>query len=285
MPLSLALLLLSVSCKNPASVSEPFAEAFQLQYPTQEMDLPPSGKRIHFAWSGSPQKRPLLFVHGSPGSWRGWSEFLMNKDFQDRFHVLSVDRPGFGGSDPGVAERSLGAQAENIIRVLDLNKSSKKAILVGHSFGGPVIAKMAMTFPDKVAGLVFVASSVDPDLETTKWFQHPAQWVPFRWLIPTELKVCNEEILELKTELATMLPEWRKIEDFPSVIIQGLDDPLVPPANADFLAARLTPQALVEKQLVSHLNHFVPWLRPELIVNAIHALRTRVEQTESVGGI
>lgn len=277
------LVCILLSCKNPAAVSEPFTESFRRQFPKQESDYQSSTKRIHFAWSGLPQNRALVLVHGSPGSWDGWSEFLMNKELQDQFQILAVDRPGFGASEPGNPERSLGAQAENIIRVLDFNRSGRKAILVGHSFGGPVIAKMAMEFREKIAGLVFVASSVDPDLEATKWFQYPAHWVPFRWLIPTNLKVCNEEILSLKGELTAMLPEWKKIEDIPSVVIQGLSDPLVPPANADFLAARLNADAIVEKHLVADLNHFVPWLRPDLIVQGIETLRLRVEEKENSG--
>lgn len=271
------LLFVPLGCKNPAEVTEAFTDAFRREYPKQEVDYQSSTKQIRYAWTGSPEKRPLLFIHGSPGNWSGWSQFLMDRELQDQFHVLAVDRPGFGGSEPGSPERSLASQTENIVRILDTNQSGKKAILVGHSFGGPVIARMAIDFQQRIAGLVFVASSVDPDLETTQWFQYPAQWVPFRWLIPTDLKVCNEEILSLKSELTAMLPEWPKIEKMPSVIIQGDDDPLVPAANADFLAARISPEAMVQKQRVPGLNHFVPWLRPDLILEGIESLRSRLE--------
>jgi pimeloyl-ACP methyl ester carboxylesterase len=259
------------SCVNPAASVEEDVLAFQQKFPGQVTSVERGGKSLRYAWSGISSHRPLLFVHGSPGSWEGWAHFLMESKLQDTFHVISVDRPGYGGTVPNVAEPSLKAQAEFIVAALEANRSGLPAILVGHSFGGPVIAEIAMMYPDKVAGLVFVASSVSPELEVTKWFQYPATWWPIRGFVPNRWRVCNEEIMPLKGELTRILPEWDQISA-KTVIVHGEDDPLVPVGNVDFLIKHLKSGAIVHVERVPGLNHFVPWKRPDLILSAIYKL-------------
>jgi pimeloyl-ACP methyl ester carboxylesterase len=270
--LSFAVLSALISaCANPTATIQPDIERFKRDFPEHIQTFQGKNRTIKFAWSGDSKKRPLLFVHGSPGSWEGWAHFLLDPELQRNFQVFAVDRPGFGGSESGNTERSLSVQAADILEVLDFNQSGERAILVGHSFGGPVIARAAIDHPEKVAGLVFVASSVDPELEKTKWIQYPATWWPIRILIPTALRVCNEEILPLKGELITMLPEWKKIF-VPVSVIQGEDDDLVPPANVDFLTKNLPPNSIIETRRIPGLNHFVPWKRPDLILEGIRAV-------------
>jgi pimeloyl-ACP methyl ester carboxylesterase len=233
-------------------------------------------RNIEYAWSGDPSKRAVLFVHGSPGSWSGWAHFLLDPELQRNFHLIAVDRPGFGGTDPGKTDPSIVSQAETVLAVLQVNKSGKPAILVGHSFGGPVIARAAMDHPERVAGLVFVSSSVSPELEKTKWYQIPATWWPIRVLIPTKLRVCNEEILPLKGELLKMLPLWKKISA-KVVTIQGEEDDLVPPGNQDFLLKNLDKRIVVKTVREPGLNHFVPWKRPDLIKDGITVVNNAIE--------
>lgn len=257
------------ACANPTVSIEPEIKSFKLEHKNQIQTFNGKNGVLGYAWSGDPTKRPVLFVHGSPGSWEGWAHFLLDPELQKNFHLIAIDRPGYGKSRPGLAVTSLAIQAADVIEVLKYNKSHKPAILVGHSFGGPVIAKAAIDFPDQVAGLVFVASSVDPNLETTKWFQYPATWWPFRFLIPTEFRVCNEEILPLKAELTLMLPYWKDIKAL-SVLIQGELDELVPPGNQDFLIQHLNPKTVVKVMRLPDLNHFIPWKRPDSIIAGIH---------------
>jgi pimeloyl-ACP methyl ester carboxylesterase len=267
------LVILLSSCANPTVAVNSEIKRFKLEHKDQILKFNGKNGVIGYAWSGDPTKRPIVFVHGSPGSWEGWSHFLLDPELQKNYHLISIDRPGFGESRPGIPVTSIAAQASDVIEILKLNKSQKAAILVGHSFGGPVIAKAAMDSPDLIAGLVFVASSVDPDLETIKWFQYPATWWPIRLLIPSELRVCNEEILPLKSELIAMLPFWKNIKAR-SALIQGELDQLVPPGNQDFLIKQLDQKTIVKVMRIPELNHFVPWKRPNLIVEGIQIVNS-----------
>jgi pimeloyl-ACP methyl ester carboxylesterase len=263
------------SCANPTLVIRPDIERFKKNYPNQIQSFQGKHGQLQFAWSGDPSKRPIVFVHGSPGSWDGWAHFLLDPGLQKDFQLFAIDRPGYGGSDDGKTEPSLEIQADAIFEVLSFNQSHLPAILVGHSFGGPVVAKAAMLQPEKIAGIVFVASSVDPELEHKKWIQYPASWWPIRVLIPTDLRVCNEEIIPLKNELIQMLPDWKKITA-KTIVLQGQEDVLVPPGNLDFLVKHLPEKNVLEADLIPGLNHFVPWKRPDLIIEAIQKVNRAI---------
>jgi pimeloyl-ACP methyl ester carboxylesterase len=226
------------------------------------------GKRnIHYAEIGNDHLPTVIFIHGSPGSWNAFEGFLKDTSLLKKVHMISVDRPGYGYSDFGKKEESLEEQAAVYKSLLLKNKSSRKPILVGHSYGGPVIARMAIDYPDLISGLVFVAPSIDPDLEPKKWIQEPATWWVFRWMVPRALRVSNEEILALKNELKEMAPLLDKIH-VPVVFIQGGKDPLVHPDNAKYAEEKFVnaPMKMVREP---ELNHFIPWTRPDLIKQGI----------------
>ena len=97
-------------------------------------------------------------------------------------------------------------QARDIAPLLDKAIPGQRVLLVGHSFGGPVVARLAMDYGNKVTDILILAGSIDPDMEHTEWYQYPADWPIFTWIIPSDLVVCNREIRALKNELIKMLP-------------------------------------------------------------------------------
>lgn len=224
-------------------------------------------KPIHYARIGADTLPTVLFIHGSPGAWDAFIGFFADSLLYQRAQLISVDRLGFGKSGFGKVERSLQAQAAAIAPLLSLGKSGRKPMLVGHSLGGPVAARLAMDYPDLVGGLILVAPSIDPALEKQEWYRPLGEAFPFRQWLPAELRVSNEEILPLKAELEQMLPLWATIR-VPVIVIQGEDDPLVPPGNAAF-AKRVLTNAPVTIQMIPKMNHFIPWSRPDLIREAI----------------
>ncbi|HSZ25340.1 MAG TPA: alpha/beta hydrolase, partial [Cytophagaceae bacterium] len=209
----------------------------------------------------------VLFMHGSPGSWSAFSDFLKDSILLKNVQMIAVDRPGFGYSDYGNGESSLDTQVRLLKPVLEKNKGARKVILVGHSLGGPVIVKMAMTYPELIDYLIIIAGSLDPALEPYEWYRKPMANIPLRWLLPGSIRASNKEIMGLKPELEKMIPYWTTIK-IPTTIIQGLKDELVPAGNATF-AKKMLVNASVEMVLDKELNHFVPWKRPDLINAAI----------------
>lgn len=226
-----------------------------------------AGRSLHYARIGVDTLPMVLFIHGSPGSWDAFISFFADSTLYQRAQLVAVDRPGFGKSNLGEVECSLRAQAAAIAPLLKRSQSAHKPILVGHSLGGPVAARLAMDYPRWIGGLILVAPSIDPDLEKKEWYRPLGNAFPIRYWLPPELRVSNQEILPLKGELQQMLPLWQTIR-VPVTIIQGEEDNLVPAGNADF-ARRMLTHAPVRIVMVPKTNHFIPWRRPDLIHDAI----------------
>jgi pimeloyl-ACP methyl ester carboxylesterase len=225
---------------------------------------------MNYAEIGSDTLPVAFFVHGSPGSWSGFLDFMKDTVLLKKVKMVSVDRIGFGESDYGYAEESLVRQAAYLKPiVLKYKQMGKKITLIGHSMGGPVIARMAMDYPELIDNLIIVAGSIAPDLEPNeKWFRVPMDFTPIRVLIPASFRASNHEILYLKPELEKMLPLWKNIRQ-PVIVIQGGKDFLVSPKNADFAEKMLVNSKSVKIVKVDTMNHFVPWSHPQLIKKAI----------------
>ncbi len=225
---------------------------------------------MNYAEIGSDTLPVAFFVHGSPGSWSGFMDFMKDTVLLKKVKIVSVDRIGFGESDYGYAEESLVRQVAYLKPIVaKYKKSGKKIILIGHSLGGPIIARMAMDYPELIDNLIIVAGSIAPDLEPNeKWFRIPMNFTPIRVLIPASFRASNHEILYLKPELEKMLPLWKNIRQ-PVIVIQGGKDMFVSPKNADFAEKMLVNAKSLNIVRVDTMNHFVPWSHPQLIKKAI----------------
>lgn len=234
-------------------------------------DIPgPEGRRIHAVGVSEADSLPLaVFVHGSPGSADAFLSFLADTVLSRRFRLLSIDRPGFGYTQGfGKPERSLEKQAAAVKAVADSLAPGKKIWLVGHSLGGPVIARFAMDYPEHTAGLVLVAASVDPALEPHPWWQSAIDPPPLKWLIPKSLWTSNAEIRPLEGELKKMLPLWERI-GCPVRVLHAQDDRLVPVANVDFMQRMLVRSPDLKTEVLPEGDHFILWSRTDLVGKAL----------------
>jgi pimeloyl-ACP methyl ester carboxylesterase len=228
-----------------------------------------NNQTINYLQAGDTTKPLIVFVHGSPGSLSAFIHFMGDTLLLEKAQLISVDRPGFGESNFGFGMTSLKQQVDCIQPILKKHKSNHKVILVGHSMGGPFIARMAMDYPDLIDGLVIVAGSIAPDLEPNEtWFRAPLSTPFLRWMLPRSFRASNTEIYHLKPDLQDMVARWKKIT-CPVVVIQGGKDLLVDPRNADFAKEMLVNSKSVKIIFKKEMNHFVPWSNPELIQQAV----------------
>lgn len=220
--------------------------------------------RMHYVAAGqaAPPAARVLFVHGSPGTWDGWKGYLEDPALRAAARLLAADRLGFGGSERGRAVPSLATQAAGLAAVLEA-EPGPPAIVVGHSLGGPIAARLAMDRPDLVAGLLLVAPSIDPAEERHRWYNVAGAMQVVQWFLPIDWTISNRELWPLRQELEAMLPRWAEVR-CPTIVVQGLDDDLVPPANADFAERRLA-GARVRIDRYPDESHFILWQRPETV--------------------
>ena len=239
-------------------------------------------RQIRFLSIGDSNKQPVLFIHGSPGSAENWLAFLNNTELQKKFHLIAIDRPGYGGSGYGKSEQSLQQQALELISVLKYNHSQKSAIIIGHSFGGPVAARMAMDFPEKISGAIFISSLADPELITQKWYRHVAYAVTKNFKRMTPLKVFFEEIDQLKDQLQQLSLGWRNLKT-KIILIHGGKDQAVSVLNTNYMTDHLSKNVLVDKIILSERKHAIPKQDPELIIESLLHLADVISATNSAG--
>ena len=247
--------------KEEQKLKAEFVKAHPTNFATVQYDH----RSIHYAQIGTKLKPKIVFVHGSPGEWSHFVRQLNDENLQKRALLISVDRLGYGCSDSGKPEKSLDQQANALLKILDLDDPKQSVILVGHSLGGPVVARMAMSQDPRIKSIILLGASVDPNLEETKWYQYVAELGFFRWLVPTDLVTCNREILALKNELIRITPDWKKITAR-VIALQGQKDTLVDPRNADFIQAH-APNSIIYR--LPEAGHIVTAFNPDKVMELI----------------
>jgi pimeloyl-ACP methyl ester carboxylesterase len=110
------------------------------------------------AYYARPGKRgvPLACIHGFGGDKETW--LLMTALLPRARGAVLIDLPGHGRSDDVPEERArIRDHAEAVLRTLD-RCGVDRAVICGNSMGGGVALRLATSWPDRVAGLVLVAS-------------------------------------------------------------------------------------------------------------------------------
>jgi pimeloyl-ACP methyl ester carboxylesterase len=238
-----------------------------------------NGRELRFFETGLEHSPLVLFVHGSPGAWNDFAHVMADDELAARAKLVAVDRLGWGGSAMGGLAPTMAEQAHALAQFLRERPADRPVVVVGHSLGGPVAARLAMDAPDLVDALVLVAASVDPQLETPTWYQHVGRTRLVRAILPEVLRRADDEIEPLRPELEALLPLWPKLR-LPIFVQHGDDDALVPPANVDFVA-RIATGAPLSIERMPDQGHLIPWERPDALSKLVQrALDAALESRE-----
>lgn len=267
----LGLLLVLLGCGGPPGPAADPGRIAQLQ---RGAFLSAHGERVSYLRAGHPTGRRVIFIHGTPGSARGWADFLLHPP--PGFEYIAVDRPGFGESGPEDAVVPLQQQVDAIAPLLG-RRAGGWPILVGHSLGAPIAAQVAVTHPGQVGALVLVAGSLDPGLERTHWAQPLGERPALRRILSRELRNANRELMGLKPQLASLAPSLPTIR-CPVEVVHGDQDDLVPIANVPFMRRQFPAQNLRVTVLPGR-NHFLPWTSRSDIEQAIRRAAARGDHT------
>lgn len=101
----------------------------------------------------------VVMLHGEEGrpSWKDWKALL---PLAEGRRLVIPDLVGFGGSSKPGETPDYKTQAGVVHDLMDVMKIPS-ATLVGHSWGGQVALEVAIEWPEKVDGLILVASTYD----------------------------------------------------------------------------------------------------------------------------
>lgn len=116
------------------------------------------GMRVHYRDSGKGDEA-LVFVHGWTCDLNFWR--MQVPAFEGRTRVIAVDLPGHGQSDKPQVAYTMDLFARAVDAVLR-DAGVKRAVLVGHSMGTPVVRQFYRKFPEKTLALVVVDGGLYP---------------------------------------------------------------------------------------------------------------------------
>jgi pimeloyl-ACP methyl ester carboxylesterase len=96
----------------------------------------------------------VVCLHASASSGRQWH--ALQRSLADGYEVLSPDLYGSGGSPPWPPDREL-TLADEVARLEPVFEAAGESChLVGHSYGGAVAARAALTYPGRFRSLVLI---------------------------------------------------------------------------------------------------------------------------------
>ena len=107
--------------------------------------------KIHYNDVGK-GKNALVFVHGWTCNADFWRQSI---NAFPNYRVVALDLPGHGASDKPQAVYSMEYFA-NAVQAVMKDAKIKKAVLVGHSMGTPVVRQFYRLYPEKTLGLIIV---------------------------------------------------------------------------------------------------------------------------------
>jgi pimeloyl-ACP methyl ester carboxylesterase len=135
------------------------------------MRLDAGGFRLRAVASGA---APPVFacLHGLTDTLEIWDALL--PALEGRGRVVRFDQRGHGASDAPPGPWAREDLAADVVRVLD-TFAVERAILLGHSMGGVVALETGLRHPDRVAGLVLLATTGRVSGKVAAWYGRVAE--------------------------------------------------------------------------------------------------------------
>lgn len=156
----------------------------------------------------------VVLAAGAGQSSGTWSRIL--PELEKYARVITFDRPGFGGSQPGVPPRTPTRIARELSKVVDSFGVEDPLVLVGHSMGGVHVLRYATLFPKKVAG-VAILDTPPPGFEQERLsLLSPAEAAQRERLLDSRFASAPEAV-RLERAGARPAGEW-EFADFPNEV-------------------------------------------------------------------
>lgn len=152
-----------------AANARAYVRRAEARWPPQGRFIDHDGVSLHVMEAGAADAPRLLLIHGASANLRELWRPLASALAEDH-RVIAYDRPGMGFSARGRrGAHTLGSQAQCAARVLE-QTGSGAALIVGHSLGAAVALRLALDFPQHVAGLVLIAPASHPYPGQPAWW-------------------------------------------------------------------------------------------------------------------
>lgn len=238
-----------------------------LHIPFVDSVLRIGNRNIHYIETGKSDSPTLVFIHGSPGSWDAYKNYLSDTELLRKYRMIALDRPGFGFSNFRKS-MNLKDQADLLNAALSSLRNGSPITLLGHSYGGPLIVAMAVQQPGLYQNLVVLAGALDPKAEKPERWRYPFHYFPLKYLVPGSFKPANDELIFLKTDLKTLEKKLPQLSQN-VLIMHGTMDGLVPYGNVSFMQRHFKGVASLETISLQDQDHFFIWEKADFVKKSV----------------
>lgn len=221
----------------------------------------------------TPSTPPLLLIHGAGGQYAHWPPQVRRLE---GIHIIAPDLPGHGRSG-GEGCDSISTYAA-VMRALMDALGVERFIVGGHSMGGAIALQLALDAPQRVAGLVLVATGarlrVTPQIldRVLTDYEAVVDFVIAHSFAPS----ADEALRQVGRRILKATPPQVVYDDYlacnrfdvmerlaqiaaPALVIGGTADEMTPPKYLHYLAEHL-PDA--ELHLLDGTGHMIMAERP-----------------------
>ena len=147
----------------------------QRSFPAQGRLIEVAGAALHVVELGPRDAAgpPIVMIHGASSNLEAMRRPLGER-LAATHRVILIDRPGHGWSSRARLEDSTPAAQGRMIEQALEKLGVGRAIFVVHSWSGALGARLALDYPDRVAGLVMLAPAAYPFPGGVGWYNNLA---------------------------------------------------------------------------------------------------------------
>lgn len=218
-----------------------------------------ANQQLHYAQFGDTTKPLLVLIHGAPGAWYTWMNFSDNDSLRENYHILAIDRLGYGKSNYGKPQLDIHQQICAIQYLIDMYPN-KPLYLVGRSYGAPIAAALANINQKNCSHLFLYSPVLSPYKEKKYWFSGIAKSAPVKWFLPKSLNVASAEKYAHVQQMKSILNYYSGISSN-VLIVSGKKDWVADSSNFRICDSLICTKSK-KKILIEDAGHFLTFEYP-----------------------
>lgn len=222
---------------------------------------------LHYVEFGDSSKPLLVLIHGAPGAWYTWMNFADNDSLRNQFHLIIVDRLGYGKSGYGRVNKNINDQICSIQSIID-RYPSKALYLAGRSYGAPIAAALASINQSTCQRLILYSPVLSPYKEKKYWFSGLGKFFLVQWMLPKAMNVATAEKFAHVVQMKQVLPYYPKI-NANTIIISGKKDWVAHPSNHK-ICDSLINSPNKQQFILPNSGHFLTFECPTTMASLIY---------------